>query len=229
MSVMDTPEARYGHAGYPLYGERGDSINRRALIGALAAFALVPPALAATPRITKLWWRGRAHVEVGGRSLDLVVETTLGMPLLNVRSTSYILSEGPAAARTMILEKGGSWVEKAGQRTPLSTEVGIHERQQYAIYAWLLALLQSDQRKPGRLQLSAPPWPDIIFTVGDDGYPLAAELTVDADEAGKPPIPERMEFSGRIDSNGLSWPRRFVLTQAGKPYFTLDIEEFKAG
>ena len=208
VSVMDTPGARYGHAGCTLYGERGHSINRRALIGALAAVALARPGIAATPAITKLWWRGRAHAEVGGRSLDLAVETTLTMPLLAVRSTSYVVTDGPASARTMILDGSGSWVERAGERTPLSTEAGVHERQQYAVYAWLLAVVQYNRIKPGRMQFSAPPWPDITFEIGADGYPLAAELTVDADEAGKPPILERMAFSGRIDSNGLRWPRR---------------------
>jgi hypothetical protein len=199
------------------------------VIGALAALLLAPPARGATPAITKLWWKGRAHAEVGGRSLDLYSETTLTMPILTVRSTSYILSDGPATARTMILDEAGSWVERAGQRTALPAQVGIHERQQYAIYAWLLAVVQHPRIKPGRTQFSAPPWPDIIFEIGADGYPLAAELTVDADEVGKPPIPERMAFSGRIDSNGIRWPRRFDLTQGGKPYFTLDIDEFRAG
>lgn len=190
--------------------------------------ALAGPVAAAQKPAGQLWWKGTAHLEVEGRSLDIAVDTSLEVPLLRVRSTTYILAQGPATARTLILEPDGVWVERDGKRSPMSPQLGVHERQQFAMYAWLLRVQQGKRPKPGLLALSAPPWPDIVFDIGPDGCPLAAAWTVDADAPDRPRIAERVEFFGRIDSNGVRWPTRFVMTQAGRPYFDLRISEFRA-
>lgn len=200
----------------------------------MAALALGRPAPAATVD-RKLWWRGTAHVEVEGRSLDLAAETSLDVPLLRVRSTTYIIAQGPATARTLILEPDSVWVERAGQRSAMPPQFGIHERQQFAMYAWLYLVQRVKQMRQQarlarsrKLSLASPPYPDVVFDIGADGYPVAAEWTVEDAEPGKPPIPQRIAFTGRIGSHGVRWPRRFDLTRDGKPYFLLDIAEFRA-
>jgi hypothetical protein len=78
-----------------IYGSRASGINRRALIGCgLAPFAGAP-LHAAQPGAKAIEWKGRAHAGVGGRELDLVAHTRIEVPLLFLRSTSWIASEGP--------------------------------------------------------------------------------------------------------------------------------------
>ena len=162
-----------------------------------------------------------------GRTLALHSRTQVELPLLQVRATSWIAEQGEETARTMILAPDGAWLERGGTRSVLPNQLAIHERQQFAIYAWLI-VVQQQRRRPGRLALSAPPYPDIVFEIGADGYPTSAALTVDAPEPDRPRIAERVIFAGRIDSKGIRWPRRFDLAQDSKPYFSLDVDRFVA-
>ena len=223
---METP-GRPERGQFPtLYGGVGDSINRRAvLIGGLL-LPIAARAGAPGPDVEALAWTGKAHVSAGGRELDLGVETRLELPQINVRSTSWILSEGREKARTLVLHDFGASVETAAGIRELPDAIAVHERQQYAIYAQML-YAGSKRRKPNStLAVSRLPYPDIRFHIGSDGYPESAELTVDAPEQGKPRIAERLTFSGVVHDKGVGWPRRIVITQDGKPYFTLEIETF---
>ena len=94
---------------------------------------------------------------LAGEFVDLSSETTIGDAAAG-RPFDQLYPERRANDRTDDDPGKRRFLgrKKPEQRTPMSTEAGIHERQQYAIYAWLLALLQSEQRKPGRLQLGAP-------------------------------------------------------------------------
>jgi hypothetical protein len=192
----------------------------------LLPLGVAAPAQAAKRKVKAIAWEGRAHVSVGGRELDLVSRTSIEMPLLFVRSTSWIAGEGPEKARTMVLEPADAWVEVADARRPCPRQLALHERQQYAIYA-LLLIVQSRNPKPGStLNIFEPPFPEIRFEIGSDGFPAAAELTVEAPESGKPDIREQLTFRGRIENKGVRWPRSIAFTQDGKPYFTLDIDTF---
>jgi hypothetical protein len=196
------------------------------LIGGALLLPFAARAAPAPPEVRALSWEGRAHAKVGGRELDLVSRTRIELPLLLVGSTSWIVAEGPEKARTLVLEPADAWVEMAGARRPLPAQLAIHERQQYAIYALLLQA-QSQPRRPGSaLAINEPPYPDVRFRIGADGFPESAELQVDSPEPGKPPIAERVVFAGRIRDKHVQWPRRFELFQDDKPYFTLDIETF---
>lgn len=226
---MDTPVPSDDDGLAPLYGEGCRSINRRAIVGGFAALSFAAPLAAKGARsIRRLAWTATARTEIGGRILDLRSTTSLELPLLRVRSTSYVGSEGPATARTLILEPDGAWVEYDGKRSELPPPPAIHLRQQYAIYAWLLLVQQGKRPKPGPLALSEPPYPDIAFMIGADGYPLSADVTVDAPGAGESRIDQHVTFSGRIDSNGVRWPRHIAIAQGGKPYSELTFTSFSA-
>ncbi len=176
--------------------------------------------------VRALSWEGRAHASVGGRELDLVSQTRLVLPMLSVRSKSWIVSEGPEKARTLALEPDGAWVELPAGKRPIPVDMAIHERQQYAIYAQLLIAL-SKRRRPGTtLALSNLPYPDVAFAIGPDGRPVAADVTVDAPEPGKPRIAEHLTFAGRIEDKGIAWPETITIAQDGKPYFTLHVSRF---
>lgn len=162
---------------------------------------------------------------MGGRELDLIAHTRIALPFA-VRSTSWIVADGPSAARTLVLDLVNAHVEIDGTQRPLPTQVAIHERQQYLIYLQLLAALGKRHRPGARFRLRDALIP-IDFTAGDDGRPVKADVTVDAPESDKPPIAEHFRFGGVIDHEGIAWPKRIDIEQNGKSYFTLQIDRFR--
>lgn len=225
---MESPAPSGWDGEPPLYGEGSRGINRRVLLGVMLA-AWPAAALAKRfPKVRAIAWEGAAHASVEGRELDLGSRTRIDLDPMTVRSTSWIVAEGEASARTMVLTPDDARVEIGGTSRPLSNQLAIHERQQFAIYLLLLGV-QARRPKPGTIvNLLEPPLPPISFAIGPDGFPTAADLTVEAPAPDKPPIVEHLDFSGRLTSNGVAWPQRIAIAQNGEPYFTLSITRFEA-
>lgn len=182
------------------------------------------PVAAAEGAVTAIGWTGRASVQAGERTLQLMVRTRVE-PFRRARSTSWLVAAGPASARTMVIEPEGGWVEREGERTPLPPRQARHEREQFGIYGYLLRALEAGPGQ-GTLTLREPGYPEARFQM-DGGGPRAAEYRVSAPEEGRSSIAERFAFSGLIGQDGLRWPRRLTIMQDGRPFFTLEIEQLR--
>lgn len=200
--------------------------------GAAAALAATPAGAQARRPSATLSWRGSATMVTPTGPIELIVQTELSLPELSVRSSSWLAAEGPGTTRTLLIEPGGAWVERGGARQPLPAAMAAHERQQFALYAYLWLVQLGDAPAAGVLDLAEPGYPPVRLTIGGEGLPSAAWLSVDALEAGRPPIAERALFTdwsaATQRGRGLRWPQHILIEQDGRRWFDLRIEQFRA-
>lgn len=76
-----------------------------------------------------LHWKGEATVYAGERRVDIGVSTHVE-PFVAARSDSWLLSDGPAKTRSLIIEPDRGWIERDGARTLLPGAMLRHERAQ---------------------------------------------------------------------------------------------------
>jgi hypothetical protein len=72
---------------------------------------------------------------------------------------------------------------------------------------------------------SAPPM-DLRFD--KSGKLIRAAYSVRDPSGGAAPIPQVVEFSGEMTSNGVKWPKRISIKQNDAPYFDLTLATFEA-
>lgn len=181
------------------------------------ADALRPPVLR---------WMGTARVFAPGRTLDLGIRTEVE-PFRRARSESWLQSEGPGKARTLIVEPDGAFVERGGMRTPLPDQQARHERDQFGIYGYLFQRGPVAWRGPDRLLLSQPGYPLATLHL-KAGRPVALDCAVEPPGPGLV-IAQHVTFEGNVARQpGQWWPERIAIAQNGKPYFELIIARFHA-
>lgn len=242
---MDTPMPSETDSRSSLYGEAVQSINRRLL---LAGLIMLPVAAQAQkrkkgkePRVTQLHWEGTLRIFVGNNHLPLGVSATV-QPFGRVRSDSWLTNEGPGKRRTLVIDGAQGWSEGAGKRVELSPQQLMHERQQYAAYAYMLEGPPPPPKPKKRKKNEPEPPIDYAQTmtrvVEQNGFPPATltwlggrlaylDIVVDPPQPG-PKINERYTFSGEILSNGVRWPRQITITQDGRAYQELTLQAFEA-
>jgi len=201
-------------------------IARPALGAAVAMGAsFISPASAgpSLPPLRTLHWTGEARIEAGGRVVDIAADTTV-VPFTCARSATWLISEGPRTKRVMAITPDGGTLTRDGKTDPMPNPMLKHERQQYAIYG----LMQLAMKRHARVIRS---WgtdvPTVTFQYDSRGRLIGARDRVPDPETGEA-VEQQFRFSGLIESNGLTWPRRIQIYQAGKRYFTLDIHTFEA-
>lgn len=237
---MGTPEAPERGASWSLYGDGNGSINRRALIVAATAFSAFPAA-AARPfvdpvararaamggsdllaRVRAIGWTGTARVITAGRTLELGVETRVE-PFIRARSDSWLVEEGRVEKRTMMIEGDTGFLVFKGRQVPMPPMQAAHERQQFGIYGHMLLAGIAIAR--GNVIASAKAgYPEALLALGRDGMPAAAAYVVDSPDSGVT-IRERFTFSGSVTDQGVRWPQRIAISQNGKPFFALAIDD----
>jgi hypothetical protein len=231
--------------------------RRQLLLGAAAAAAasiLRPgPAEAAAPdklvrraqaraggkkvleRVRLLAWDGEAIVHDGARDIAIGVSTII-VPFVEARSSTWPLAQGKAATRTMIVKADGATAEWKGILTPLPPLVAAHERAQFAIYG--LMLLQFDSGRAGLrrvaglhglsgLRVDHPYAPKTRLYFESDGRLAEATNVVPGPEDGRP-IHQHFIFSEEQMPGPVRWPRSFRLEQEGRPYLEMKLSRFEA-
>ncbi len=207
------------------------------------ALALLDQAIAAAggrdalAQIDTLAWRGHATVIVPGRRIELLVDTTV-KPFVSAESKAVLADKTDDPPQTLRIDRGQAWKIVGDRSEPLPDAQVRHERQQYAVYGLLtwLPLLDASARlrrlpddpdgHPG-LHIDFPKAPpaDVYFDAA--GRPLYLLDTVDA-PYGKGTIAQRFDFSGEVVDRGVHWPQSLRVSQDGKPFFELRIEQFEA-
>lgn len=244
VSVMDTPVAPERGACRTLYGGSEHSINRRgaiALAGLIAASVALPARAGTSETLTRamtaaggrdrlkrvkaLKWTGTAHVILPGRKLELGVETRVE-PFGPARSTTWIASEGKAAARTMTIDAAGGTATRDGKPGPLPAAIVVEERQQFGIYGYmLLAFAPATATDDYILRARRPGYPAADLEIDDRGRLVGADYAVTDSGTGQP-VAERFSFSGMVTDQGIRWPKQIAIARGGKPYFDLTIDSF---
>src|SRR6185369_7414457 len=96
-------------------------------------------------RVNELRWTGTAKIFAGARIIEIGVSTMVH-PGKDARSDTWLLSDGPAKTRSLIVEGSQGWSEMNGVRTPLPPAQAANEAQQYALYALMLLTPLRDGR-----------------------------------------------------------------------------------
>lgn len=178
-----------------------------------------------------LQWKGEATVIAGGRRIDIGVSTHVE-PFVSARSDSWLLSDGPAKTRSLIIEQHGGWVERDGTRTPMPEPMLRHERAQYAVYGLMRLVSLYDPGASGlagaalnTLVARHPGAPDTIIGLDEDGK-LAWATNIVPKPDGEGTVEQRFAFSGVMQSRGVRWPARIQIEQSGVPYLDLRLSQF---
>lgn len=183
-------------------------------------------------RVRSLRWSGTARIFAGARTIDLGVDT-LVEPFVRARSDSWPAGEGRSALRTLMIEGGRGFTVTDGKQSPLAPAATANERQQFAVYGYMLmAGARWTAGSNGRLMGEHPGFPPIELRCGRDGRIRSADYVVASpDEAAAPGDPatlirEHFAFAGTVDDKGVRWPRKIAIVQDGKPFFALSIDQF---
>lgn len=173
-------------------------------------------------RVKAIGWTGKAHVIAGERVLDLGIETRVE-PFVRARSRSWILAQGEASARTLLVDPDAAFVERGGKRTPLPYAQAQNERQQYGVYGYMLLALAPTIASGGKLLAAREGYPPIAFDADASGRINAATYVVAAADGGAP-LNERFIFTGSVSDHGIRWPAQIDIAQNGAPFFSLKID-----
>jgi hypothetical protein len=152
-------------------------------------------------RARVLRWTGTAVIHDGARSIRIGVDT-LCEPFARAVSKSWLLSDGPAKSRTMILKPGGAWIVRGGERTPMPETMRVHETQQFAIYG-LMRLVDLTEpgatvrREGNALRVRHPKAPEALLRFDEQARLVALEDEVAAPDGGGA-IPQHFAFRGRM-------------------------------
>jgi len=184
-------------------------------------------------RVNELRWTGTAKIFAGARIIEIGVSTMVH-PGKDARSDTWLLSDGPAKTRSLIVEGSQGWSEMNGVRTPLPPAQAANEAQQYALYALMLLTPLRDGRgsfaidgvKP-EIAVTYPGAPPTRLTFDADGRLTGAHNSVPAPDGNGPPVVQDFHFDGDIVSHGVHWPRRLTIDQDGKPFFALTLDHFE--
>lgn len=233
-------------------------IDRRGLLAAAGAATLFPASRAsAVPaplsllhkamdrlgdrrtleKIRLLSWQGEALVHAGGQDIRIGVSTMV-VPFIAARSSSWPLSQGRAATRTMVLDTGGGRVERDGTSERLPDLLVRHEQAQFAIYGMMLLApldkrranlrLLHDQRGLDVLRVYHPPAPLTRLYFESDGRLAEATNSVPHPEHKRRRISQHFYFSEEQMPGPVRWPRSLRIEQDGRPYLELTLSRFEA-
>jgi hypothetical protein len=173
-------------------------------------------------RVKAIAWAGHAQVHTGEKTLLLDVKTRVE-PFVRARSETA-LSGTAGTARTLIIEPDTGYVERDGTRTRLPPRQVEHERQQYAVYGYMLLVHARANVMNGQIVAERPGLPQIRFATKGD-FLAAADYAVVSPE-GDATLNERFLFEGELPDKGVHWPKTITILQNDRPYFILDLETF---
>jgi hypothetical protein len=193
---------------------------------------------AALAKVKELDWTGTAVVNAEGKTTEIEMQTIV-RPLTYARTTSWPKAEGEKAARTIQAEFGRAWTVNRVVWTPMPEAEAAHENQQYSLYGVMTLVPLKDagakveEKAPGadgarNLHVEHPKAPPMDLTFDKSGKLVRAAYSVRDPKGGAAPIPQVVEFSGEVASNGVKWPKKISIKQNGAPYFDLDIATFEA-
>jgi hypothetical protein len=193
---------------------------------------------AALRKVKELDWTGSATVNADGKTTQIELQTIV-RPMNYARITSWPKADGEKAARTIQAEFGKAWTVNRVTWTPMPEAEAVHENQQISLYGVMTLVPLKDaaakvqETAPGKdgtrnLHVEYPKAPPMDLTFDTSGKLIRAAYSVRDPKGGAAPIPQVVDFSGEVTSNGVKWPKKISIKQNGAAYFDLDIATFEA-
>ena len=193
---------------------------------------------AALRQAHELDWTGEATLVAADKTTQLAVQTIV-RPFTYARSTSWPKAEGAKAGKTIQMDFGKVWTVNRVTWTPMEAAQEEHEVQQFALYGVMVLTTLKDpgakvtETAPGKdgtrnLHVEHPKAPPMDLRFDASGKLVRAAGAVRDPKGGAAAIPQVVEFSGEVVSNGVKWPQRITIRQNDAPYFDLQISKFEA-
>jgi len=193
---------------------------------------------AALRQAKELAWTGSATVNAGGKTTEIAMDTIV-RPFTYARSTSWPKADGPKAARTIQAEGGHAWQITRVSWMPMPEAEAAHENQQFALYGVMTLVSLKDagvkvtETAPGKdgtrnLHVEHPKAPPMDLRFDASGRLVRIADSVRDPKGGAAPIPQVVEFTGEMISNGVKWPKHISIRQNDAPYFDLELAKFEA-
>ena len=215
-------------------------IDRRLVLLGLAAAPLVgfagrahakekkpkKPKKGKKPVLASLSWDGTAKIYFGDKGVVDIGMTTMVEPFVRARSDSWLISEGPTKRRTLFVEPTEAYTMRDGQRSDLPAQQGLHERQQYGVYGYMLGMGKEVSKGRGTRRLQQPGYPPADLYYEGDRLAII-DMVVDSPRPG-PKMGERFTFIGEQVSGDIRWPQKIAILQDVRPSFELVITRFAA-
>jgi outer membrane protein assembly factor BamE (lipoprotein component of BamABCDE complex) len=188
--------------------------------------------------VKELDWSGTATVNAEGKTTELEVQTIV-RPYTFARATSWAKGAKEESAKTIQVDFGKAWSVSRVTWTPMAASEEKHEQQQFSHYGvMVLSTLKEPGVKvtetaPGKdgtrnLHVEHPKAPPMDLRFDASGKLVQiSDSVVDSKDATKT-IPQVIELSGEVVSNGVKWPQRISIKQNGLPYYDLQIAKFEA-
>jgi hypothetical protein len=203
-------------------------ILRRAISEAGGAEAL--------ERAGALEWQGVATVQAGGNDVHIAGNWQVQPPDSAV-VTTYEVSQGPRAQRSLVLAAPRGWLVGGKQFTPMPAPMLASERAEFYLYQLLrltpllgpefkLSEAPPDSLNQTGIKVDQPGRPSAWLYVDTCGRLAHVRLQVPSARSGEPEWQDAW-LSGVIESEGVRWPRELRLLVNGKPYFDLLLQSFK--
>lgn len=193
---------------------------------------------AALKQVKELEWTGAATINAGGKTTEVLVNAIV-RPFSFARSTSWPKDKGEMAGKTIQAEMGKAWAVTRSSWDPMPEPQAQHELQQFALYGVMTLVPLKDpavkvqETAPGKdgtrnLHVEHPNAPPMDLRFDKTGKLIRIADSVRDPAGGVAPIPQVIELSGEIVSNGVKWPKRISVKQNDQPYFDLEIATFDA-
>lgn len=176
-------------------------------------------------RVRTVRWTGTATVPGSKKARESGVETSFE-PFRRAQSQSFLLSEDRTSMRTLLIEGSNGATVIEGRQIAMPPARALYESQQFGAYGYLLmAGVTWSATGGGRLDGTHPDFPPITLRCDTAGRVLAADYAISAPDGDGVPIREHFRFSGVVSDKGLNWPKKILITQNGRPYSALVIEQ----
>jgi hypothetical protein len=174
--------------------------------------------------IAALSWTATGDLQ-GGAGVETLHMETRVEPFVRARTRSWLERDGPASARTLIVEPDGAWVERDGGRKPLPPRQVAHERAQYGLYGYLLDQSEAALPQPRQVRRSVAGYPPITFSVDRLGTIREARYRV-PDYASDGTIDQHLLFEQLVEDQGVEFPRIITILVDDKLSFRMTIDRF---
>jgi hypothetical protein len=205
----------------------------RNLLSAAIAAAGGAENLARSPA---LGWHGKASIFIGERTIRIEGEWRTQPPGRAVVETVEI-EKGPDSKRMLILNGDRGWIRVGGKDQPMPPAMLMNERDQFYLYYVLrlaplsdprfrLSAISSDPDGHRGMRVQREGHRDVDVYLDKANRVVRLVTTVHDPQADRD-VNEELRLSGSVEADGVKWPARIQISQDGKPFFDLEVTNFR--
>ena len=176
-------------------------------------------------------WQARAVIHIPGRDITIHGTWSVQPPDSAVVAT-YDSVQGPRSTRRLILAGTRGWMQRDSQLTAMPHALLTEERHQFYLYSLLrllpleslgvrLTSVAADSAGNAGILVEAPGRLPVTMYFNRDARVSRIRTTFATDSG--PAALQEIRLEGTIESTGVRWFRRMVITRDGQPYFEMEL------